>query len=73
MIDRVDSDRQQLVVLEKLSIVMPNFDRHREDIQEMEGEHLYQVLVDREREEEVEAVVVVVEGINRHSKYSKFF
>jgi hypothetical protein len=73
MIDRVDSDKQQLAVLEKLSIVMPNFGKHREDMKETEGEHLYQVLVNLEQKEEVVAAVVVVEVINRHSKFSKVF
>jgi hypothetical protein len=43
MIDRVDFDKQQLVVLEKLSIAMPNSDKHLKDMRQMEVEHLYQV------------------------------
>jgi hypothetical protein len=49
MIDTVDCDKQQLVVpvvlVDKVSIVKPSFDKHPEGLIQMEVEHLYQVLV----------------------------
>jgi hypothetical protein len=44
MVDKVDFDKQQLAVLvDNMSIVMPNFDRIQEEKVLMEVEHLYQL------------------------------